>query len=87
MVIIVDNNGNYFEGHSKWTKNQRKANIYKNRKTAIRHYFSNKNKYKNLYTVEVLFQEIESPKLIEEKDYIECNNLDYIYAKERDEVV
>ena len=87
MVIIVDNKGNYFEGHSKWTKNERKANIYKNRKTAIKHYFSNQKKYKNLYTVEVLFKEIEKPEKITREDFIKNNNVDFIYAEERDEII
>lgn len=86
-VIIVDKEGNYFEGHSKWTKNKRKAKIYKNKITAIRHYFSNENKYKNIYVVEVEFKEISKPVKIERKDFIKCNNGDFKWAEKQGKVI
>lgn len=83
-VIIIDSQGNYFEGHSKWTKNMRKAKIYKNKTTAIRHYFSNEGKYKDIYIVEVEFKITSKfPQKIEKEDFIKCNNIDFIHAEKK----
>ncbi len=86
-VIIIDKEGNYFEGHSQWTNNKRKAKIYKNKTTAIRHYFSNKNKYKDIYIVEVEFREISKPQKIEREDFIRCNNADYKWVEKQGKIM
>lgn len=77
-VIVVDKEGNYFEGHSKWTKNKI---------TAIRHYFSNENKYENIYVVEVEFNEISEPVKIEREDFIKCNNRDFKWSEKQGKVI
>lgn len=68
-------------------KTRERQRFIKNKTTAIRHYFSNENKYKNIYAVEVEFKEVSEPVKIEREDFIKCNNGNFKWAEKQGKVI
>lgn len=75
--IIRDKEGKYYIGHcGKFGDDVTKARIFKSPKTAIRHYYSEDDKYEDLEVVQITIELSEGLKITDEL-YETYNNYDY----------
>jgi len=65
VYAIRDNEGKYATyGRSEFKEGLRFARLYKSKKTALMHYFSNSGKYDNLSLVKIEIKELEEELLL-----------------------